>query len=73
MVAGVFGARGVYAVPRVVLVYNAVTVHATRRGPRRTGTRASGRVRRTKFAPISNAMVRNDVCLERNSFGKMHT
>jgi len=54
----VFGLRGVSAVPRVVLVYNAETEPVTRHGPPKTGTIASGRVPRTKYAPTSNAMVK---------------
>jgi len=62
MAVGVFGLRGVLAVLRVVLDSNAVIAPVTRPGPPKTGTIVSGKVRLTKYAPTSNAMVNLPVC-----------
>ena len=70
---GEYGVHGEYAVPHVVLDYNAVTAPVTRPGLLRTGTRASGRVWPTRFAPTFNAMVRSPVCFCQFIFCKMCT
>jgi len=57
-VAGVVGLLGAFALPRVALASDAVTVPVTHPGLQMAGIRASVRVWSTKSALTSNAMVR---------------